>query len=322
MTSAQAYTSAGGQFPIKIFKNLKLVSSLIKRNRVQPIHVQLNPTNVCNLDCAFCSCSERDSSLRLTTDQITSVFKYFSSIGCLSVTITGGGEPLLWKEGEYDINWIVDEALNFDIAAGLVTNGYLLDRLDPDPLTWIRISASDESGLSLLFDAVDNAVDADVDWSFSYVVTGIPNTDNIIEIIKYANEHKFTHIRVVNDILNPITDLSNIREDVKSVVDDKLVIWQDRQEYTSGTPRCLISLLKPVIGADGMVYPCCGAQYAQATPDRDYSDSMAMGSIEELADIWVGKKHYGGSNCAKCYYSHYNDALADLLDPLNHHLFV
>jgi sulfatase maturation enzyme AslB (radical SAM superfamily) len=319
----QAYTAASGGFPIKIFKNLQLLHSIMEHGFIQPIHLQLNPTNKCNLKCSFCSCSNREKSLRLTKKQITAIFSGFGVLGCKSVTITGGGEPTLWKEGKSDINWVIDEAIRRGIAVGLVTNGHSLDRLQrPDRLTWARISVSDESNMQKLLGEVRLVMEANVDWSFSYVIGNNPNVNNIEKAIKFANHFGFTHVRMVNDILKPVTDLAELSQEVRSRINDNLVIWQDRQYYTAGTPRCLISLLKPVVGADGLVYPCCGTQYALATPDRDCSSQMVMGSISDCPDIWSEQRHYDGSNCVKCYYSNYNDALVNLIDDVNHQHFV
>jgi len=322
MSKTQAYTAASGGFPIKIFKNIKLLSSIIDHNIIQPVHLQLNPTNKCNLNCSFCSCSEREKSLQLSKEQLENIFINFRGLGCRSVTITGGGEPLLWKEAQYDINWVISEALRCGIEVGLVTNGYLLNKLRAAPITWVRISASDESDTVKLFKSVDKVVNFDIDWSFSYVITDEPNTDNIFNIIKYANEHNFTHVRMVNDILKPVADLKHLSNLIGSAINDNIVIWQDRKQYAAGTQRCLISLLKPVVGADGLIYPCCGTQYAQAVPDRDCSSVMVMGDINNLDDIWSKQNHYDGSGCIKCYYSNYNNALANLIDDVDHRNFV
>jgi MoaA/NifB/PqqE/SkfB family radical SAM enzyme len=321
-----SYTAASGGFPIKIFKNLGLVSGITNQNRIAPIHLQLNPTNHCNLNCRFCSCSERDKSFQLSKEQISIIFSKFRSLGCKAVTITGGGEPLMWKEGGSDIGWIIGEALRHGIEAGLVTNGRLFYDFDGsmiDPLTWIRVSLSDETNISTLLGFMVARMTDKTDWSFSYVVTSNPNVDNIYHALQFANKHNFTHVRIVNDILKPVTNLESLRNKVLDRgANDKLAIWQDRQHYTIGTPRCLISLLKPTIGADGLLYPCCGSMYAQEIPAKDYCKSMAMGGIDDIEDIWENQQYYDGRDCVKCYYEHYNSALTSLIDDVDHAVFV
>jgi len=317
-----SYTAASGGFPIKIFKNLDLISAILNHKVIKPIHIQLNPTNKCNLSCSFCSCSERDRSLQLSKERLNKIFTSFSILGCRSVTITGGGEPLMLK----DLPWLVNESIKLGIAVGLVTNGYLLKKEHNKTLestTWVRISVSDESDWDKLSHSIKPLIGVSTDWSFSYVVSENPNMRTLSDAIKFANEHNFTHVRVVNDILKPVTNLTGLRMAiVESGVNDKLVVWQDRQSYTTGAKRCLISLMKPVVGADGFIYPCCGTQYAQSPPDRDYGKSMRMGVIDNIGEMWSKQAHYDGSNCMKCYYSNYNDSLSGLIDEIDHHLFV
>jgi len=85
---------------------------------------------------------------------------------------------------------------------------------------------------------------------------------------------------------------------------------------------CLLSILKPVIGVDGYIYPCCGTQYALEDPARDYDRAMRMGKIEDLEDIILNQAFFNGSICHKCYYSQYNEALDVMIKGLKHESFV
>ena len=319
-----AYTAASGSFPVKIIKSLDLTTSVLKGNAILPLHIQLNPTNKCNLNCSFCSCSERDKKLELSLDEIKEIFDKFSDLGCRAVTITGGGEPLVHP----NIEEIVEAAIERQISVGLVTNGKNIAKVSPDMFamcTWVRISVSNESP----FDEFQisfmkaNLQAIKTDWSFSYVVTQNPDIDTISGMIKFANSYKFTHVRIVNDIFKPVCDLDSVRRRIiKAKVDDNLVIWQDRRRYSVGFKKCHISLLKPVIGADGSIYPCCGAQYAESVPAHDYPRSMKMGDIWDITNIWDRQLVFDGSHCVKCYYEHYNYALDALISDIDHVEFV
>ena len=319
-----AYTAASGSFPIKIIKNHDLVISALDYKTILPVHIQLNPTNRCNLNCSFCSCSERDKKLELTLDEIKEIFDKFSDLGCGAVTITGGGEPLLHP----NIKEIVEAAIQCDIAVGLVTNGKIISDVPSsifDMCTWVRISVSNESPFDeFQTKFIDTKLqDIETDWSFSYVVTQDPDINRIGQMIKFANLYKFTHVRVVNDIFKPVCDLGSVRREIiNATIDDNLVIWQDRRLYSAGFSKCYISLLKPVIGADGSIYPCCGAQYAESVPAHDYPKSMNMGDIKDIDDIWRNQSVFDGSRCVKCYYEHYNHALNALISDINHVEFV
>jgi len=319
MSKTSSY-SAAGAIPWKIFKNKRLLRDL-HRGHIPPVHVQFIPTNRCNLKCSFCSCMGRDSSREMDLDEIQILIPHLKDLGTQSVTITGGGEPLLHK----DIATIIEWFYVYGIDVGLVTNGVLLDKLKPNVLsmlTWCRISCADERPFTGRFrDAVAYAVTAApyVDWAFSYVVSSQPNLDNLFEHIEFANLHDFTHVRVVSDLLDiEHSPIVYVKTAIEDEINTDRVIWQDRQEWTKGKKRCLISLLKPVIGPDGFVYPCCGVQYALEDSELDLPVEMRMGHWASLGKMgW-----FNGSHCIKCYYDNYNITLSSILDDINHISFV
>ena len=142
------------------------------------------------------------------------------------------------------------------------------------------------------------------------------------DMILFANLYNFTHVRLVSDLL----DLDNVpsMEKVKKnlgEIDDSRVIYQGRKDSTRGTKDCYLSLLKPVIGPEG-VFPCCGSQYAIKDQDRDMVDEMKMGDIKDLANILDKQKHFNGSVGDTCFYQQYNDALKKLLIKPEHLNFI
>jgi len=150
-----------------------------------------------------------------------------------------------------------------------------------------------------------------IDWSFSYVLHKSPS--NLKEIVNFANENNFTHIRVVSNILNSDKNLMQEAKKVLTNIDDR-VIYQDRSKPTAGSKNCYISLLKPIIGADGYVYPCCGIQYHSKGIKRDFNHDMG----NDLEDIMNNQKNFRGDKCQKCYYSSYNNLLSLLKKETRH----
>jgi hypothetical protein len=215
-----------------------------------------------------------------------------------------------------------------DISSGLVTNGTVeLSPKDGAYITWCRISCSDEREPD--WDTISRNVqrNPNIDWAFSYVVSGKPEFDRIGKVVQFANGHDFTHVRIVTDILNPWPGAERLGEIrirlVKGGISQDNVIYQPRTSFTMGAGRCLISLLKPVVGADGGIYPCCGTQYAEPTPARDYCEGMRMGQApQDIQKIWGAGRHYDGSGCVRCYYEEYNKLLDMLIRPVEHGEFV
>lgn len=227
-----------------------------------------------------------------------------------------------------DISLILSVLHNHDIKIGLVTNGLLLDKLTADDfakITWCRISCCDErKGDDKTFEIIDKATRAGkkVDWAFSYVISQDFDPSNLNRYINFANVYNFTHVRVVSDLCNldSVGEMDNIKNQV--TVDDRLVVYQGRKNYDTGQKDCRISLLKPVIGADGKIYPCCGVQYAHEEQDLDMPASMCMGGINDLRDIYENQQHFNGLQCNRCYYKNYNDILSQMIEPTEHLDFV
>jgi len=307
-----SYTAAD-QWPLKLALNAGIIRDI--RHYIPPYHVQLYPTNRCSRDCSFCSCGKRDKRHQLNLTDIIWKIQYLKKFGAQAVTISGGGEPLLHPH----INEIIMNLWRMGLDIGLVTNGDYLHVLDPrslSSLTWIRISGSDEYEFDAKWwgDVAGPIVERrkNIAWSFSYVATKKFDVRNLDQYLWTAEHYNFTHVRVVGDLLHP--------DEVKAFIPDhKLLIWQPRKTPRRGAANCWVSLLRPVIGADGYIYPCCGVQYARKIPDRDNPEEMRMKAIPRP---WVEQVPFDGSYCARCYYSDYNHFIENMRMPLEHRNFI
>lgn len=330
--------------PSKIIINQPLIESCRKNKKIIPIHLQLNPTNKCTLSCSFCSCKNRNRTLELDFSKLQRFLLSFKRLGGQSVTITGGGEPLLYPR----IAELIDNIISLNIKVGVVTNGTAWDNLFNhwngynatrfDQVTWVRISASDELNVQLhkigitFTDWLNNIKQISqnyptIDWAFSYVLSPIPNLTQITQLIIFANTHNFTHIRIVSDILHS-EEISPVIQKLKENLSQKLslskVNFQPRNNPSYGQEKCLISLAKPVLGADGYLYPCCGTQYALPNPAYDYEQTMRLGQMENLEEIIQNQKHFNGLVCVRCHYKAYNDILDIILtsQTIKHQEFI
>jgi len=316
------YISANSM-PLKVMKYIPDC-----KDGIQPIHLQLCPTNKCNLNCDFCSCSSVERTQELSRTDLLSINLACFGLGIKAITITGGGEPTIHP----DIDEFITDANSYDIKLGLTTNGLALKNLKPDTfdcLTWCRISFDssrkfDAHFIDQLKYAMDNG--RNVDWAFSYVVTANENNiENMIKIVDFANANDFTHVRFVPDLYDiDNVDMKAIEELLSKHIDTSRCIFQNRQAYTKGSKSCSISLLKPMIAPDGYIYPCCGVQYALKGDDKQrmFPKEMRMGHYLELPFIIKDQKKYDGSTCVKCYYENYNTLLNALETNYDHQEFV
>jgi len=319
--NASDYTAAG-TLPAKV---IRLAGQIYSGGALRPVHVQISPTNVCQLDCGFCSCANRANDVEMPYKTYYGIMQTFAQYGCKAATITGGGEPTLHPK----IDDILHATKTLGIQAGMVTNGLSLDRVRGAALrtlTWCRVSFSDDRPFDQWFaEKMEKAVRTapSVGWAFSYVVTRDANIDNIAKVVDFANGHGFTHVRLVTDLLDldGAGDMAAIKKGLaKANVDDGLVIYQGRKEFTKGRKNCWVSLVKPVIAADGAWYPCCGVQYALDNPGKDFEPSMCMG--QDHRQIIGGQVPFDGSACKRCYYDNYNVILDALARPHEHEVFV
>jgi organic radical activating enzyme len=318
--------TAADSIPLKVLLDKELLYEAHQNSQLIPVHIQFLPTNKCNMNCRFCSCSERDATLEMDFDLACNIIELCRIAGTKAVTITGGGEPLMYPR----FSDLVDFFNKNAIKIGLVSNGLLLHKIPPetlDKITWCRISNDDQRTFSDNYKKQLSSVVANspgVDWAFSHVVSAEPNVDEIVRIVEFANTHEFTHVRLVADLFQPESvDMDILKRSLKTrEVDDNKVIFQGRKAFERGG-NCYIGFLKPLIGPDAKVYACCGVQYALETPSKDLPQELCLGDALNINEILARSANpLDGSICVKCYYMNYNTLLSGMLKSVVHKEFV
>ena len=318
LNNLSSYVSASN-FPVKLLHLGKedIVDSESKK--IKPLHIQIIPTNRCNSNCSWCSCSKVDRSIEMPIEEIKDCVDSFSKLGTKCLTITGGGEPTLHK----NFIEIIEYCNDLDLEIGLVTNGKLLfnnpkllDSLNHS-LKWLRLSITEDRPYpTRRIDDVCKQLPL-VDIGISFTINNLDDLALVRQVSMICRDTKnITHARFVQNILNPIDRFMFIAEDECKKFSDKL-IFQYRSAYTKGQNPCLISFLKPVIDATGNIYPCCGTQYA-TDETRLMPEKMSMGNWRDF----IKMSYFDGSICKKCYYSNYNEILKYYIQDVVHERFV
>lgn len=311
-----SYATASKQLVVKILQDTKLMDCIVNKNCILLRHLELCITNKCPLNCKYCVCKDMNKEEELLPAQVKHILNTAKSLGCRAITLTGGGEPLAHP----DINEIIDYCETTNINVGLVTNGVLLDKLNSD-VTWCRISFDSYRKLKKIKNTINKAVKKfpKTDWAFSIVIT--EKLGDLKAVVQLANKLNFTHARITNDVLNPDNELmEKARKELRGI--DKKVIYQPRERTTRGAKRCLVSLLRPMIAADGKIYPCCAVQCAINGEGGSFPKQTIMGDYIELEEIITKQKYFNGSICDVCYYNHYNELLETLMADINHKEWV
>jgi hypothetical protein len=142
------FTSTGE----KLFYHTEAMTKL-KNGYGQPIVTHLMPTDHCNFKCAFCSVQHRAGD-SLTFKQIQNYISQLIPLGLKSVILSGGGNPILYRDEKRDFNDLVLYLYLNGLEVGLITNGTPIvvvngrktwKGVDPntlDMLKWVRISLS------------------------------------------------------------------------------------------------------------------------------------------------------------------------------------
>jgi hypothetical protein len=123
MKLASSFTSTGE----KLFHHQAAMQAL-RDGKGLPIHAWLAAHDLCNHKCAFCSVGERAGD-NLPFPVIEKYFLELAALGLKAVTISGGGNSILYrcKETGKDFNDLVDFLFSIDLEIGVITNGMPLE---------------------------------------------------------------------------------------------------------------------------------------------------------------------------------------------------
>lgn len=298
----QSYSTWGD----KLLQHTDVLYNMQFNKKVIPITVQLAPVEACESKCPFCSVDNRPIRSKMTYLEIETTLRYFKDLGAKSLEITGGGNPLLWRDGSKDINDIIGLAYDMGFKIGIITNsshpGKVISTDVYDKISWLRISLI----------RLDEGV-APEDYyfgefplnkmGFSYIIYGDEDSpkrtthesiEKISSLVSLYPDIKF--VRIAGDCL-----IKGNNQEVKSsytkvlqAIDkyDKFFIkdiGEDDGPYTEG---CYIGGIRPYIaphpdGGDYQVYICTSHVLNTQTYDLDYS----LGSIKDIPSIWEKMSH-------------------------------
>lgn len=208
-------------------------------DRKGPFTVLVAPTNKCNLKCKFCGVSNRDKDTEI---DLTVLKNILDRLGNVSIQLTGGGEPLMYK----NIDALIDLCSKYN-GLGMITNGTLIHRIKDriKNFQWLRISINSliDDGRHIEFDLIP----ASVKYGLTYCIHNNSPTDFMDRINKLNTNAKY--IRLVKDYHDKI-------EKTFTINNDKIhYIKESESSNTDGL--CHLGSIRPIILPNGKLYPCC-----------------------------------------------------------------
>ncbi len=332
---------------LKIISHADKIHQLLNGKIPAPVRVVLEPTNLCNHNCFFCSYSSfrDDNQVYLSREKLFELAEDFKKLDVKSVSLVGGGEPMI-HPAIYDlIHWFYEN----NILISITTNGSAFKDSEIDTIvrasTYIRVSLN---AASLQTHNIINAPKTDQfdrivdnieklrkhrDKIGSNMLIGIRNAihdknfHEIEDMVALAERLKVDYIMFAavlwehsasRDIVN---DAYRKIEEIKKK--SKVLISHAFYKTPEKTPKCISNPLIATISANGDMYLCGFMDHADG--------AFRIGNVNEnrFIDLWGSEKHYEIYNsqdpeyCAKytCKMKEYDKVIQDVFVKDNMHIY-
>lgn len=289
---------------LKLLLNIDKVNSIMgvfngkkMSDKEFPISVELHLTDMCNLNCHWCTDKElRKNKATLPLETIKKLFEEFAEYHT-GVTLEGGGEPTLHPQ----FKEIIDAGSDSGLDLGLITNGTIDISDCVHKLKWIRVSLDssnekeyeDEKGVNAFQKVLDNlekmTAVRNPQKTFigvGYVLT-TRNQCNLGGLLERLDEIgiDYLYIRPVEeaqDITPTIEEMLDLRKQLVELTKDKRIKYMltiaDRVVDKNNNLPCIAHSLTSIIHANGDVSLC----------EKRRNESIVFGNINETGfkQIW------------------------------------
>jgi len=300
----------------KLLNHADRLGHIQKDNVWYPISLQVAPTELCNMNCEFCSVKNRGNrSMKFGT--LINYIDTFRILGIKSIEITGGGDPTMYEDIN-DLIYMCDSL--FHLKIGLITNGIALDNITQDNLNrleWLRISLN-----GLDYDMKPQVPKIMGTLGFSYVWNKKSFPHTLHQICKLANKHNVEYVRIVPDCLN-IKNQTELKKEVEDIINTNTGMekfFVQTKDYNVCSP-CYMGGLKPFLYTDEYVYQCS----AVALYERKFSEKWRICHAKDAGKVWPRNyKFPDNSMCekGKCFYSEHNKLLGEIQKKVLHSDFI
>lgn len=278
----------------KLLQHTDVLYSIQHQKTFKPITVQISLTEACDSKCDYCSVANRPINKHILWNDLTRVLISFRTLGAKSVEFTGGGNPMLYKDGEHNINNAIGIASALGYKVGLITNSHDLSKLSQqsvEDLSWVRVSLSKLDEGKTPSDYTFGYMPYNK-LAFSYIIHASTTISTLNAIADLVDDHPLIKfVRFAGDCLikgnnalvrKKFEDVVNMNDRYKKFFIK--TIDEDDGPFDEG---CYVGLVRPYIApspADDryMVYVCTSHVLNNRTYDLGYS----ICSIHEIIDGW------------------------------------
>jgi MoaA/NifB/PqqE/SkfB family radical SAM enzyme len=332
---------------LKVLSHSNNIMQLLNGKIPAPVRVVLEPTNLCNHNCFFCCYSSfrTENKIYLSSEKLFELAEDFKRLGVKSVSLVGGGEPMI-HPAIYDlIQWFYKN----NILISITTNGSAFKESEIDRIvrasTYIRVSLNAASS------ETHNSVNAPKTDQFDRIISNIEKLrkhrdrigSNMLIGIRNAIHDKNWH-----EIEDMVTLAERLKVDYvmfaavlwehsasKHVIDDAhelieklkgkthVMISHAFYKKSQKTPKCISNPLIGTISANGDMYLCGFMDHADG--------AYRIGNINKnrFIDLWGSNRHYevyqsqDPEYCAKytCKMKEYDNVIRDVFIKDKMHIY-
>ena len=329
----------------KLLQHTDVLYSIQREKIFKPITIQICPCEICDSDCPFCSVAGRPLKSYMPFSDIKQVLEDFKSIGAKSVEITGGVNPMLYRDPEQkkNINDIISLAHDLGYNIGIITNSHklkVIHKENHDKINWIRVSLikldegfnpedydfngfpCNKIGLSYIIYETGGVPDAMSRTGRAYAGTSPDTIHRMAKLVRLNPDVKF--VRIAGNCLIKGNNHA-VRKKFKDIIDaidenNKFFIKDIGEEDSPYNDGCYVGMVRPYIAAhpEGgryQVYTCSSYVLNKRNYDLDYS----LGPISDIKKIWLTasekysshgypyeiKNNSGKDWCGSCKFCYY-----------------
>ncbi len=305
MNKENIFTSTG----VKILHHPEVLRRA-KEGYGTPISLQMSLTSKCNLNCVFCSNTNRTKNEELEASEVYILLSQLKAIGLKTVEWTGGGDPSLHPY----VNPFIGFAHSIGLKQGFISNGIATARnLLPESLGklwWMRISLN-------CLDYVDDIEVPQIGGTlgFSYVMNELTMPNTIKKLRKYAKKYNPAYIRIVPNCLatNEEQDRNN------RILSEEVADWGEPFFYQAKRfekpINCWWGYFKPFVNHDGSVFRCSSV-VLNPDSNRTFHEMFKWCTIQGLPKMYESKMvGYDPKKCDHCVFTNQNNAMDAVINP-------
>lgn len=332
---------------LKIISHADKITQLLNGKIPAPVRVVLEPTNLCNHNCCFCFYSDfrTDNKVYLSREKLFELAEDFKKMDVKSVSLVGGGEPMI-HPAIYDlIRWLHEN----NILISITTNGSSFKDSEIDTVvrasTYIRVSLNAASAQThdLIHSPKSSQFERIIgnieklrkyrDKIGANMLIGIKNAildknfHEIEDMVALGEKLKVDYIMfaaIVGESLTSRQIIDDAKEKIEALKHKTpVLLFHSFYKKPKKTPKCISNPLIGTVSANGDMY-LCGFM--------DHSDGMyRVGNINEnrFINLWGSEKHYkvyqsqDPEYCAKytCKMKEYDDVIRDVFIKDKMHIY-